>query len=185
MLDVDATIYNAANAVVAHSNLPVNRSAEFVNLTLPAGSYRLVIKGGAEGTPQNGFSNYSSLGYYAMKGSLTGGTVTPPGDVVLTNGVPQTGRNGATGTWQYFTLAVPTGAASVKFSVSGGNGDADLFARAGVKPTTTTYNCKSDGPTSIEACTITAPAAGTYYVGVYSYAAYTGLSVSATYVNKK
>ncbi len=72
MLDVDATIYNASNAVVAHSNLDVHRSAEFVNLSLPAGSYRLVIKGGAEGTPSNGFSNYSSLGYYGMKGSLSG-----------------------------------------------------------------------------------------------------------------
>ena len=72
MLDVDATIYNSANVAVAHSNLDVHRSAEFANLTLPAGSYRLVIRGGAEGTPANGFSNYSSLGYYGMKGTLSG-----------------------------------------------------------------------------------------------------------------
>ncbi len=72
MLDIDATIYNASNAVVAHSNLAVHRSAEFTNLSLPAGTYRLVIKGGAEGTPANGFSNYSSLGYYGLKGTLTG-----------------------------------------------------------------------------------------------------------------
>ncbi|SFF63984.1 hypothetical protein SAMN05518865_102381 [Duganella sp. CF458] len=75
MLDVDATVYNSSNAVVAHSNLGVHRSAEFVNLSLPAGSYRLVIRGGAEGTPSNGFSNYSSLGYYGMKGSLSGSVV--------------------------------------------------------------------------------------------------------------
>ncbi len=73
MLDVDATIYNSAGAVVAHSNLAVHHSAEFVNLSLPAGTYRLVITGGAEGTPANGFSNYSSLGYYGLKGSLAGG----------------------------------------------------------------------------------------------------------------
>lgn len=78
MLDVDATIYNATNGVVAHSNLGVHRSAEFVNLSLPAGSYRLVIKGGAEGTPANGFSNYSSLGYYGMKGALSGTLASAP-----------------------------------------------------------------------------------------------------------
>jgi hypothetical protein len=41
MLDVDATIYNASNVAVAHSNLSVHRSAQFTNLSLPAGSYRL------------------------------------------------------------------------------------------------------------------------------------------------
>lgn len=70
MLDVEVTIYNSANAVVAQSNLPVHRSAEFVNLTLPAGNYRIVVKGGAEGSPTNGFSNYSSLGFYGLKGTL-------------------------------------------------------------------------------------------------------------------
>lgn len=78
MLDVDATIYNSSNGVIAHSNLGVHRSAEFVNLSLPAGSYRLVIKGGAEGTPANGFSNYSSLGYYGMKGALSGTLASAP-----------------------------------------------------------------------------------------------------------
>lgn len=78
MLDVDAKIYNAANAVVASSNLSVNRRASFSNVSLPAGSYRLVIAGGAEGTPSNGFSNYSSLGWYAMKGTLTGVGASAP-----------------------------------------------------------------------------------------------------------
>jgi hypothetical protein len=72
MLDVDATIYNASNVAVAHSNLGVHRSAEFVNLSLPAGSYRIVVRGGAEGTPQHGFSNYGSLGWYGLKGTLSG-----------------------------------------------------------------------------------------------------------------
>ncbi|UUZ53908.1 hypothetical protein LP419_35950 [Massilia sp. H-1] len=34
MLDVDATIYNASNAVVARSNMAVHRSAQFTNLSL-------------------------------------------------------------------------------------------------------------------------------------------------------
>ena len=184
MLDVDATIYNAAGSVVARSNLAVNRSAEFVNLSLPAGSYRLVIRGGAEGTPKNGFSNYSSLGYYAMKGSLLGGGTTPT-DPVLTSGVPLTNQSASTGAWKYYVINVPSGTSQVKFAISGSNGDADMFAKAGMRPTNTSFACKSDGPSSVESCTISSPAAGQYYLGVYSYATYSALSVTATVTKAK
>ena len=69
----------------------------------------------------------------------------------------------------------------MKFSVNGGNGDADMFAKLGAIPSASSYNCKSDGPTSVESCTLSAPAAGRYYVGVYAYATYSSLSVTATY----
>lgn len=178
MLDVDAKIYNSANAVVASSNKSVNRSAEFTALNLPAGNYRLVISGGAEGTPANGFSNYSSLGYYAMSGTLVG--ATPPVDVVLTSGVALAGQSGAKGTWNYYAIDVPAGKTSVVFNINGSNGDADLFTQLTNKPTTTAYKCKSDGASSIETCTVNAPAAGRYYLGVYAYSAYSSLTVKAT-----
>lgn len=181
MLDVSASILNSAGSVVASNNKAVHRSAEFINLSLPAGSYRLVIKGGAEGTPAAGFSNYSSLGYYAIKGTIGGSVVEPPsGDPVLSSGVPVTGQTAAAGVWKYFVIDVPAGNSSVKFAISGSNGDADLFAQVGVRPTSSAYKCKSDGSSSVESCTITAPAAGKYYVGVYAWSAYTGLSVTAT-----
>lgn len=178
MLDVDAKIYNAAGTLVASSNKAVNRSAEFIALNLSAGNYRLVIAGGAEGTPKNGFSNYSSLGYYAMQGSLVG--ATPPVEIVLTSGVPLTGQSAATGTWKYYAIDVPAGKSSIVFSTNGANGDADLFTQLTSKPTTTVYKCKSDGATSVESCTVNAPAAGRYYLGVYSYTAYSALTVKAT-----
>ncbi|RSZ59295.1 hypothetical protein HF313_02575 [Massilia atriviolacea] len=179
MLDVDASIYNAAGAVVARSNLAVNRSAQFTNLSLPAGSYRLVVRGGAEGTPANGFSTYSSLGWYGMKGTLAGAGGT--GYPVLNNGVALAGQGAATGGWQYFTIDVAAGKTQVAFALNGANGDADMFVKLGGTPTTASYNCKSDGPSSVENCTVNAPAAGRYYVGVYAYAAYNNLSVKATY----
>lgn len=185
MLDVDATIYNSAGTVVANSNLAVNRSAEFKNLQLSPGSYRLVIRGGAEGTPKNGFSNYSSLGYYAMSGNLQGGVVEPPQGSVLTNGVPVTGQSGAAGSWKYFTIDVPAGSTQLKFALNGSNGDADLFAKLGAQPTNSSYNCKSDGPSSVESCTLATPTAGRYYVGVYAYSAFSSLSVTASYTKAK
>ena len=75
-LDVAAKIVDANGTTVQSSNLAVNRSAEFKDLALTKGKYSLVIQGGAELTPQTGFSNYSSLGYYAMEGTLTGAIIT-------------------------------------------------------------------------------------------------------------
>jgi hypothetical protein len=49
----------------------VNRSAAFSS-NLSAGTYTLEVTGGAEGTASNGFSKYSSLGYYAIEGSISG-----------------------------------------------------------------------------------------------------------------
>lgn len=177
-LDVDASIYNAAGAVVARSNLPVHRSAEFVNLSLPAGDYRLVLQGGAEGTPANGFSKYSSLGYYAIKGQL-GGSI-PDTTPVLTSGVPVSGLSIAQAAWKYYAIDVPTGATKISFSINGNNGDADLYALLSNKPSTSSYNCKSDGSSSVETCSLSNPAAGRYYLGIYGYSAVTNLSVTAT-----
>ncbi|WP_338844941.1 pre-peptidase C-terminal domain-containing protein [Massilia sp. W12] len=182
MLDVEAVLYNAAGQVVARSNLPVHRSAEFVNLSLPAGSYKLVVRGGAEGTPKKGFSNYSSLGWYAMKGSL-GGSVSS--DPVLQNNVAMTGQGAAAGVWKYYVIDVPANVSKVTFSVNGANGDADMFAKAGARPTSSSYQCKSDGPTSVESCSLSNPAAGRYYLGVYAYSAYSSLSVKAAYTLNK
>ncbi|WP_444994697.1 hypothetical protein [Aliikangiella sp. IMCC44359] len=71
MLDVQAYIKDSSGNIVAQSNKSVNRSASF-NRNLSAGNYTLEITGGAEGTPSHGFSKYSSLGYYAIEGSISG-----------------------------------------------------------------------------------------------------------------
>ena len=71
MLDVQAYIRNSSGQVVAQSNNSVNRSASF-NEYLQPGNYTLEITGGAEASPSNGFSKYSSLGHYAIQGSISG-----------------------------------------------------------------------------------------------------------------
>ncbi|QNA88596.1 hypothetical protein G4G28_09015 [Massilia sp. Dwa41.01b] len=180
MLDVSATIYNAANVAVATSNLSVNRSAQFTNLSLPAGSYRLVVRGGAEGTPANGFSNYSSLGWFGMKGTLTGsgtGSAYP----VLTDGAWTSGKSAAAGSWQYFQVEVPAGKSSLTFGISGAGGDPDMFVSKGQLPSSSSYACKSDSPNAAESCTLSNPAAGTWYVGVYAYSAISSVSARVDY----
>jgi len=61
-LDVDAQLLDGAGAKVAVSNEKVARNARF-DVDLMPGDYRIVVAGGAELTPQTGFSNYSSLGF--------------------------------------------------------------------------------------------------------------------------
>jgi hypothetical protein len=86
-LDIAAKIVDENGGTVSSSNLSVNRSAEFKNLSLTAGKYSLIIQGGAELTPQTGFSTYSSLGYYGMEGTVTGAVITSIGKVALENSV--------------------------------------------------------------------------------------------------
>lgn len=86
-LDVAAKIVDTKGAIIASSNLAKNRSAEFKNLALAAGAYTLVIQGGSELTPQTGFSNYSSLGYYGIEGTITGAVITSIENSTLDNSI--------------------------------------------------------------------------------------------------
>ncbi len=72
MLDVALELKDEPGSVIAESNPEKVRSAT-VDETLDKGDYTLVVMGGAEGTPSDGFSNYSSLGFYSIEGTIDGG----------------------------------------------------------------------------------------------------------------
>ena len=72
MLDVDASIVGSTGQMLAQNNTMVARHANLA-VDLPAGDYTLVVKSGGEGTPARGFSPYSSVGLYAIEGTITGG----------------------------------------------------------------------------------------------------------------
>ena len=103
------------------------------------------------------------------------------GGTVLCNGVALALPAVATGSVSAnYTLVVPAGKTSVVFTISGGTGDADLYVRAGAAPTTTTYSCRPYTSGNAETCTFNTPAAGTYYVNVRAYAAFSGVSLKGT-----
>jgi hypothetical protein len=99
----------------------------------------------------------------------------------LQNGVAVSGLYGATGSQQLWTVTVPSGASNLKFQTSGGTGDADPFVRFGSAPTTTTYDCGPVTGDNNETCTFPAPAPGTWYVLIDGYAAYSGMTLVASY----
>ncbi len=105
----------------------------------------------------------------------------PPTGNVLTNGVAKTGLAGSTGSQLNFTMVVAAGASNLKFVMSGGTGDADLYVRFGSAPTTSNYDCRSWVTGNNETCTITTAQAGTYYVMINAYSAYSGASLTGSY----
>jgi vibriolysin len=113
----------------------------------------------------------------------TPGGPPPDTDVVLTNGVPVTSLSDAVGGQKFFKLVVPAGQSTLKFTISGGSGDADLYTKLSVHPSLTVYDCRPYLTGNSETCTYNAPAAGTYYVMLRAYAAYSGVTLTGTYSN--
>src|SRR5688572_13017279 len=111
----------------------------------------------------------------------TNGTTPPPTATPLTNGVAVTGVSGAAGSDKLYSLDVPAGASGLKFVTTGGTGDADLYVKFGSAPTTTSFDCKSEGSSNAETCNIATAQTGKYYVLVRGYAAYSGLSLTGSY----
>jgi len=124
-------------------------------------------------TDNGGLSNTKTVSVTVSSGSC-GGTVLCSGTAVAL-------ASQATGTTSpNYTMVVPAGKTSVVFTIAGGTGDADLYVRLGSAPTTSTYNCRPYKSGNAETCVFNSPTAGTYYVNVRAYAAYSGVSLTGT-----
>ena len=130
---------------------------------------------GQTGVAPNGIEVHPVLDINFNPGSGGGGVTT------LSNGQTVSNLSGATGAFQYFKITVPSSQTSLKVTTSGGTGDADLYVKLGAQPTKTTYDYRSIVSGNSETINVTNPAAGDWYIGVYGYAAYSGVSLQATY----
>ena len=99
---------------------------------------------------------------------------------ILQVGVPRTGLSGAQGSARYYAVVVPSGSTSLTIATSGGTGDADLRVRYGSVPTLGLYDCGSFSGSNNDSCQVLMPLAGTYYVMVSGFNAYSGLTLAAT-----
>jgi len=101
--------------------------------------------------------------------------------IALSNHVAVAALSGAKLDERLFTLSVPAGATGLTFVTGGGTGDADLYVKFGSAPTTASHLCRSIRSGNAETCSIAPTQAGTYYVMVRGYAAYSGLSITGRY----
>jgi vibriolysin len=114
-------------------------------------------------------------------GGGTGGSGGGTGSgTALTNGKAVT-VSGAKGSQTVYTLAVTAGATGLKFATSGGTGDLDMYVKFGSAPTTTSYDCRPYKSGNNESCSITTAKAGTYYVMLNGYVAYSGASLVGSF----
>ncbi len=104
----------------------------------------------------------------------------------LSNGVPITNLSGAYDSQQMWTLQVPAGATNLVVTTDFGSGDADLYVRYGAPPRTVrsgdaAYDCVGYSATNTERCTFDNPQAGTWYIMVHGFRAFSGVTLTATY----
>lgn len=104
--------------------------------------------------------------------SSGGNTVTP---------LLQTNLGGAAGSVRHFSVTVPAGARNLVIQTGGGTGDTDLYVKLGQVPTTASYDCRPYLPGNYETCTFPTPAAGTYYIMLAGYEAFSGVTLNASY----
>src|SRR6185436_15108275 len=87
------------------------------------------------------------------------------------SGVPVTGQSVAQGAWKYYYITVPAGATNLTLATTAATGDVDIYTQVGAKPTSSSYVCRPYTGSGNESCSATNPAAGTWWLGVYGYAA--------------
>jgi PKD repeat protein len=138
-----------------------------------AGTYTVTEK-----VTDNAGATSSKSASVTVSSASTGGST----GTTLSNGVavalPAVPTSGVSAT---YTLAVPAGKSTLSFTISGGSGDADLYVRFGSAPTRAYYTCRPYKTGNAETCTFSAPAAGTWYVNVRAYQAFSGVSLKGSY----
>jgi hypothetical protein len=101
-------------------------------------------------------------------------------DTQLSNGVPLSGQSVSQGQWKYYYITVPSGATSLEIKTTSATGDVDLYTQYNAKPTSSSYLCRPYTSSGNETCTHSNPSAGTWWAGVYGYAA-GSYTITATY----
>ncbi|MEO5830633.1 MAG: pre-peptidase C-terminal domain-containing protein [Rhodanobacter sp.] len=183
-----------ANFSDSISNLVVNFSDSSSDSDGSIASRSWNFGDGSTSTATNPSHTYASAGTYSVSLTVTdngGATNTKTQSVTVTaasgggnqlqNGVALTSQSGATGAQLFYTVVIPTGASNLVIAESGGTGDADLYTKFGSAPTLSSYDCRPYLTGNNESCTVAAPQAGTYYVMLNGYAAFSGVSVKATW----
>lgn len=184
------------SADVTGINFTATCTAPTFTISGSAGTSGATITAGSSSTTSDASNNYTMSGFvagtYTVTPSKSGCTFSPAsssvtitssnavanftatcgtGDTQLTSGVAVSGQSVAAGAWKYYYITVPAGATNLTFATTAATGDVDIYTQFNAKPTLTTYICRPYTGSGNETCSATNPSSGTWWLGVYGYAA--------------
>jgi Zn-dependent metalloprotease len=109
------------------------------------------------------------------------GVAGPAPTVVLSNGVALLSQGASTGTWKHYKITVPASQTSLAIVMSGGTGDGDLYVKRGSQPTSSVWDYRPYLSGNNETVSVTNPVAGDWFISIYAYSTFSGVSIKATY----
>ncbi|MGW6705641.1 collagenase [Streptomyces sp. NPDC054956] len=155
---------------------------------------------GTGSTAANPAKTYAAAGTYTVRLTVTDnkgataattktvtvGTAGPaectnPDVRVLGDNCRRSNVSATAGNYRYFYLNVPAGTASLKISVSGGTGNADLYYSPTNWATTVNNTARSTQSGNTETLTISNPPAGYVYISLYAAQDFANVTVSTQF----
>jgi PKD repeat protein len=179
--------YSAADLTVSFSDASSDPDGSVV-------AWAWTFGDGSSSSTRNPGHTYASGGTYSVRLTVTDDdgatsshqlsiTVTEPssGPTALVNGVPVSNISGAQYDEVEFLMEVPADSTDLLFAMSGGSGDGDLYVKLGSPPTTSSYDCRPYKSGNTESCSFSSPSAGTWYVMIRGYSAFSGVTLEGSY----
>ncbi|MEJ1368392.1 MAG: M4 family metallopeptidase [Candidatus Sedimenticola sp. (ex Thyasira tokunagai)] len=122
---------------------------------------------------------YQSFSGVSIIGSYNEGTPGDPINETITD------ISLSQGEWKYYTVDLKAEYANLNVTISGGNGDADIYLLQGAQPTTRSYDCRPYANGNEENCSVNDPAINIWHIGLRGYNASSGVTLNVMATPKK
>ena len=126
------------------------------------------------------YSRVSSFASWILKETdataVTGYPEPPPPPAPNPPLLDKTGLSGIGQSWLTYEVVIPEGMTTVTVTMSGGNGDADLYVSMGAAPTASVYACRPFQSGNDERCVLQV-SSDTVYLAISAYSDYSDLAL--------
>ena len=146
-----------------------NGNSESCNFNAQEGTYYVMV---------HGYSPYSNT---TLVASHDGGDSNPDPDPGEGGEETLTNLSGNAGQWSHYYVDIPAGMSVLDAQISGGFGDADMYVRRGSQPTAYNYDCRPYQWGNSESCSIANPAEDRYYISLYAYQSFSGVTLNVVW----